>query len=550
MFFRQKKSGKYTYVQIVENQRDGKSVRQRVMATIGRLDQLQASGQMDSLVRSGLRFCEHLAVVEASRENEESVLGTERIGPDLVFSRLWDRLGIAEELHLLLRLRRFGFAVERAIYLTVVHRLCLSGSDRAAEKWKRDYRLPGCEDIRLHHLYRAMAFLGEELPPDQQVGKTPFSPRCIKDLLEEGLFARRRDLFSDLQLVFFDTTSIYFEGEGGALGERGHSKDSRPDLKQMVVGVVLDTQGTPVCCEMWPGNTADVKSLIPVANRLRSRFGIQQVCIVADRGMISQDTIQQLESAPLHWNYILGARMRRQKEVSQDVLRRAGAYQEVFPERTSQKDHSPLKVKEVWVQDHRYVVCVNEEQRRKDAHDREAIVQHLRDQLKQGDKSLIGNKGYRKFIKTSGAQFKLDEEKIKQDARFDGKWILRTNMELPARDVALIYKQLWTVEDIFRTMKSILETRPIYHKCTETIRGHVFCSFLALCLRKALQDVLASEKNSLEWNDIIRDLNEILEIKTDFRGKTFLLRSTLKGCAHQVLAALGIAPPKSIREIS
>jgi len=504
---------------------------------------------MDSLLRSGMRLCERLAVVEASQSDEESVLGTERIGPDLVFSRLWERLGMAEEINRLLQPRRFGFSVERAIYLTVLHRLCLSGSDRAAEKWTRDYRLPGCEDIRLHHLYRAMAFLGEELPADQQDGKTPFSPRCTKDLVEEGLFARRRDLFSDLHLVFFDTTSIYFEGEGGDLGERGNSKDSRPDLKQMVVGMVLDAKGTPVCCEMWPGNTTDVKSLIPVANRLRTRFGIHQVCIVADRGMISQDTICQIESAPFQWKYILGARMRSQKEVSQDVLSRAGAYQEVFPERTTKMDRSPLKVKEVWVEGRRYIVCVNEEQRRKDAHDREAIVRHLREQLKRGDKSLIGNKGYRKFVATSSCAFSIDEDKIAQEARYDGKWVLRTNMDIPAKDIAMAYKQLWTVEDIFRTMKSILETRPIYHKCTENIRGHVFCSFLALCLRKELQDSLNAKGVSLEWDDIIRDMNELLEIKTTFCGKTFLLRSSLKGCTHQVLTAVGVAPPKSIREI-
>ena len=130
----------------------------------------------------------------------------------------------------------------------------------------------------------------------EQADRTPFAPRCTKDLIEEALFARRRDLFTELQLVFFDTTSIYFEGEGGdTLGRRGHSKDHRPDLVQMVVGAVLDGQGRPLCCELWPGNTADVTTLIPVVDRLRARFGVTKVCIVADRGMISKDTIEELE---------------------------------------------------------------------------------------------------------------------------------------------------------------------------------------------------------------------------------------------------------------
>jgi Transposase len=128
------------------------------------------------------------------------------------------------------------------------------------------------------------------LPADQQHGSTRLVPRCTKDRIEEGLFQRRRDLFSQLQVVFFDTTSIYFEGEGGEeLGRYGHSKDHRPDLHQMVVGAVLDGDGRPICCEMWPGNTTDVKTLIPVVDGLYRRFGIVKVCIVADRGMISRD---------------------------------------------------------------------------------------------------------------------------------------------------------------------------------------------------------------------------------------------------------------------
>lgn len=142
-----------------------------------------------------------------------------------------------------------------------------------------------------------MAWLGEELPEEEQDWVSPFAPRCTKDVIEELLFEQHRDLFSSMELVFFDTTSIYFEGEGGeSLGQWGNNKDHRPDLKQMVVGVVLDGDGRPICCELWPGNTADVETLIPMIERLKRRFGIQSVCIVADRGMISKKTIQKLES--------------------------------------------------------------------------------------------------------------------------------------------------------------------------------------------------------------------------------------------------------------
>jgi hypothetical protein len=176
--------------------------------------------------------------------------------------------------------RKFGFKVERALFLTVLHRLFISGSDRCCEKWRRDYLISCVEELELHQLYRAMAFLGEELA--DQKDRTPFAPRCTKDVIEERMFDYRRNLFTDLDLVFLDTTSIYFEGEGGkTIGELGHSKDHRPDLNQMVVGALLDDLGRPLACEMWPGNTADVTSTIPVVTRLKKRFGAGRFCIAS-----------------------------------------------------------------------------------------------------------------------------------------------------------------------------------------------------------------------------------------------------------------------------
>ena len=217
-----------------------------------------------------------------------------KIGPPLIFERLWQQTGIKAALHSLLTERKFEFDIERAVFITVLHRLMVSGSDRSCNRWQRDYILEGAQELSLHHLYRAMSFLGEEL--ENQKGATPFSPRCNKDLIEEHIFRHRRDLFTSLDLVFFDTTSIYFEGGGDTIGQRGFSKDHRPDLKQMVVGAVIDDKGQPICCEMWPGNTTDVKTLLPIVEKMQQRFKIEHVCIVADRGMISAETIRELKS--------------------------------------------------------------------------------------------------------------------------------------------------------------------------------------------------------------------------------------------------------------
>ena len=549
MFFRVKRTGPYAYLQIVESFREQGQVHQRVLSTVGRLDALQSTGQLEALMRSGLRFCEKLAVLDAHAAGQTEPAQVQRVGPDLVFGRLWETLQLGTILRRALHERRYEFDVERAVYLTVVHRLFASGSDRAAERWRQAYRLPGTETLGLHHLYRAMAFLGE--PLKKEVGARVLkTPRCTKDWIEEELFEQRRDLFSAIDLVFFDTTSIYFEGEGGQeIGRHGKSKDHRPDLKQMVVGLALDLDGWPLCCELWPGNTADVTTLRPVVNRLRQRFRVRRVSIVADRGMISAETIAALESGAMDCDYILGARMRSVKEVRERVLADRGRYQEVTPERQTAKDPSPLKVKEVLLEGRRYVVCLNEEQRRKDAADRQAIVEHLREQLPRGDKDLVGNKGYRKYLKTGpGPGFTMDEAKVKEEARYDGKWVLQTNLADEPQLIALAYKQLWMVEDMFRTMKSILETRPIYHKRDETIRGHVFCSFLALLLQRALEQRLEEKGETWEWAEILRGLDNLQEVEAVFQGKRFVLRSQVLGQAHKAFMAAGVALPPTLRE--
>jgi hypothetical protein len=550
MFFRVKPSGPRRYLQLVENYWDDGQTKQRVLATLGRLDLLQVSGQLDALLASGARFAQQALLLTAHANGQLPAVTTRRIGPPLIFQRLWQQTGCHDVLSALLAGRRFGFDVERAVFLTVLHRLCASGSDRAALEWKEDYLIDGADALQLHQLYRAMAWLGEELPADQQQGSSKLVPRWTKDAIEEQLFARRRDLFSQLDVVFFDTTSLYFEGEGGeSLGQYGHSKDHRPDEKQMIVGAVLDGEGRPICCELWPGNTTDVTTLIPVVDRLWRRFRIRKVCIVADRGMISQDTLEELERQGRP--YILGARMRRTNEVREQVLADRGRFRVVHGRRRQATDPAPLKVKEVWVQQRRYVVCVNEEEVASDRQRREDIVAALREQLRQGDKTLVGNQGYRRYLKVQGeGHFAVDEAKIAEEARYDGTWVLRTNTELTAAEVALQYKQLWLVEQWFRSCKALLETRPIYHRCDATIRGHVFCSFLALLLRQQLQGQLQERGHQFEWAQVMRDLERVQYVEVEQGDRRFRLRSELSGTAGRVFQTVGVAAPPTVQQLS
>ena len=344
MFLRKKKAGPHTYLQLVENRRVDGKVRQRVLLSLGRLDRLQHNGQIDRLLRSAARLSQVAGVI-AARQAGPAVRSLS-IGPALVFDRLWRRCGGRSVVRAALAGRRFRFDVERAVFLTVLHRLFEPGSDRQADRWAAGLHVLGAEQLQLHHLYRAMAWLGEPLPkqakqakqaeqqpgdcqpaPEASAAQPPDEeqpaeqrgeekrgvkavPRCVKDELEEALFARRRNLFTGLDLVFFDTTSHYFHGAGGkVLGQRGKSKDHRPQCRQVVVGLALDSEGRPLCTEIWPGNTADVTTLLPVADRLQERFGVPSACLVADRGMVSRATREELEERG--WGYLLGLALDR-----------------------------------------------------------------------------------------------------------------------------------------------------------------------------------------------------------------------------------------------
>ena len=546
MYFRKKTSGGRAYLQIAQSQRVGGQVRQRVIATLGRLDVLAASGQLERLVRSGARFATQAMVLSAAQDDATATV--RRIGPALVFERLWTETGCRAVIEAVAKERKHGFALERAIFLSVLHRLMGGGSDLAADRWREDYRIAGAEALELHHLYRAMAWLGEELPAQEQDDRTPFAPRCTKDLVEERLFGHRRDLFSRLDLVFMDTTSLYFEGAGGqTLGRRGHSKDHRPDLCQMILAVLIDGDGRPVCSEMWPGNTADVTTLIPVIDRLRRRFAIGRICVVADRGMISAETVAALEARRLL--YLLGTRERTDKVVRDLVLADPAP---CVPLTITRRGHEiDYEAKAVTVGARHYILCRNHQEAEADAAGRDAILANLERQLARGDKALVGNTGFRRFLKTEGhGHFAIDPTKAEEDAKFDGVFVLRTNTDLDPLAAMLRYKQLWTVEAAFRTAKHLLATRPIFHKLDETIRGHVFCSFLALVLKSELEQRIAALGADGSWSEIRADLDSLTETEIVHDGRRFCVRSAPRPAASLAVRAAGVALPPTVQALA
>jgi len=531
MFIRIKRGGNkahpHDYLQIVESYREGISVRQRVIATLGRLDQLRVEGQLDSLIKSLCRFSERLRVIEASRVPDIDSCSAKLWGPALVFGRLWERQGIPEILENLVEDCRLEFDLERVSFALGLQRLLEPGSDLQGSRWVRTIEAAGFEEIELQHLYRGVGILSD-----------------LRESLEAKLYLQDRNLFNQtLDLVFVDTTSTYMYRETETpLWRRGYSRDHRPDLPQVILAIVIDRQGWPIAWEVMPGNRADGKAFQELIGLLRRRFQIGRVIMVADRGMVSEENLELLtQDGEFPFDYIVGCRMRKQKEVTEEVLSRGGRFHEV-----SKK----LKVKEVEVKGNRYIVCLNEEEAKKDRAARGSMLKALEEKLaKGGPKVLVGNRGYARFLKTRRGAWEIDYGAVKRDERLDGKFVLRTTTKISAEEVAQAYKGLWRVERTFREQKSTLEVRPIYHQKDSQCVGHIMASFLALRLEVDLQRALDERGIEVSWPELMGDLKQLQAVRMTLDGRKYLIRTDLVGSAYQAFLAAGVKIPPRVQPI-
>lgn len=537
---RRKDGTKLTHFQIAESvwNREKQRSDTRIIFNCGRADDAEVIDRLGRLARSILRRLSPEELV-AGRP-EWRVVDAWPYGDTYAVDMLWRRLGIREVLQKVLRGRRFEFDVERALFALVANRICAPCSKLYCwEQWLRaDVRLEGADGLALHHLYRAMDVLVEYI-----------------DDIERELFFRVSNLLNlDVELVFYDTTSLHFEtdeeddepgAEEGpeALRKRGYSKNGRGDAPQVVIGMAVTRDGFPVRHWVFPGNTVDVTTVERVREELRG-WKLSRCVFVGDAGMVSQDNLRMLARGG--GRYIVSVPIRREKEVTSEVLGRAGRYKPVAEN---------LRVKEVVIGDgerrRRYVVCHNPlEAERQKAH-RDELLAHLDaelESLKHVDGEahsahvcrLRSSKRYGKYLRFSkGGRPAIDRARVREEERLDGKFVVHSNDDtLTPEDMALGYKQLMRAEQAWRTMKSGLSMRPVYHRAPHRIRAHIALNVLALLIERTAEHACGDT-----WRNIGDALRQVKLVELSGPDGAILQTTEPGEKASKVLKLLGIDNP-------
>jgi transposase len=491
------------------------------MANLGRLE--DADKILPDMVEKIAQFSKKLKVINLSREMQNDWV--KEYGPVIIFKRIWERLGLDKFLKEYLQDRRLEFKAEEVIYTMVLNRLLEPKSELATHEWAKG--LYGVTEVPdLHQWYRSLDFLLEH-----------------KEKLEASLYESQRDLFhQEIDMVLMDTTSVVYFGDGDKaedILDYGYSKEKRFDLKQVIVGIIMTKEGIPLGHEVYPGNTNDLNAFKEMIRVVSRRFKIRRVIIVCDRGMIDAKNIRALELDG--YEYIVGMRMRQLKREDAEKILSHGGMVSVGPR---------LKAKEVYFEHKRLIVCFNPEEAVKDKEKREEVIERLIEKLKtHGLKSLLIHKEYSKYLKIKAEKPELDEDRIKSEELFDGKFVLQTNTKLSWKEIVLAYKDLWQVEAAFRSLKNELEMGPIYHYTERRIRAHIFTCFLALVLKIVFHKDLLNINKALSVNKVLEDIKKIKAVQITIKDMPMVLRTELEGDAHVAFKVVGLQiPPRFLKD--
>jgi transposase len=508
------------YLLIVENKRISGKVRQRIVTNLGRIELLKETNIADILIAELKDYAKTNKLMDMAKTSCD---WSKEYGIILVLRRLWEIIGLDEVFKQYLKKYKYRSNLSECILSLAISRLISPGSEHHTSTWLKAVYEPKWENLQLQHFYRALDFIYYH-----------------KQDLEKDLFFKAANLFNqELDLVMFDTTSLKYWGEGEdiALLQYGYSKEKRGDLKQLIIGILMTKDGLPVGCEIFPGNTSDLKSFLYIIKKLREEYKIGKLIWVADRGMVSTDNISKLNE--LKQEYILGIKMRQFNQEKKDKFLSLDG---MFPVRDD------LYVKEIIVPNEgRYIICYNPKEAEIERKKREFFQQVLEKKIeKSTTKEWIIKNGYRKYIDITKGEIELNYKRLRAEGQFDGKWVLLTNSKLESRQVALYYKDLWQIEASFRDLKDDLETSPIYHWTERRIVSHIFVSFLSLLLKITFNRRLKQIDKDASYQEVFDAVREIKAVKLTEGRKEIIFRTEFPDKAHLAFKATAAAPPPRI----
>lgn len=524
MFARIKKSknsdGKIReYLLIVKNEWiKGRTV-QKTVANLGRMDIL---GQKDVAQILIEKLQEYHKIEGLINLKTSQCDWAKEYGILVILRRAWEQLGLEELFSRYLEKYRYKKDLGECLLAMVANKLIEPKSEHGMLRWLQGVYEPKWERFGLNQFYRALDFISWH-----------------KKDLEGDLFFKTTDLFSQqLDLVMFDTTSMKYWGEGkeAEILKHGYSKEKRGDLKQLIVGVLMTKEGYPIGCEIFPGNTSDLKSFISVVEQLKTRHNIGRLVWVADRGMVSRHNIEKLRE--FKQEYILGVRMRQFNAKRREEFLNPKDMFEV-------KDN--LYVKEIYIEgEGRYIICYNPQEAEERNNKRQYFKKHINKKLAESTaKDWMIKNAYKKYVEFDG-RIDFNEKKFYEDKKYDGYWVLLTNTQLSTQDVALYYKGLWQIEAGFRDLKSELITAPIYHYKERRIIAHIFVAFLALLMKITLKKKIEAIDPKANYSEVFDAVRQIKAVKISCDRQEVIFRTEFPPKAHLAFQALGVAPPPRI----
>lgn len=544
MFVKETKSKNYTYIQLVESYRQGNTTRHKVVANLGRLDQLMADNTLQTI---GSKL---LAIAKSPLVDLENVIELRRLCyGHIVYEKLWNKLDMRKIFSGLLKDvsgSTFQFDLCDTVFYTVVHKLLRSGSKRSACQDKDAFLNMG-QDVKLHNIYRSLDFLADH-----------------KEALEKALFKRQSDLFNmQVDVAFYDVTTFHFESNmADELRDFGFSKNGKLNEVQVVLGLFTDQQGRPIGYELFEGNTFDGETMVKALKILKDRFDIRQVIIVADKGLNSKKNFHLIREAG--YEYIVSARMKNlPKKYTEQIFDSQGykvthtnteSGEVSFQYKTIDYQVKTKIEDEVREWTDRLLITWSRKRARKNWHDRQRQIEKA-ERLVEKRADLKNKKGAKRYVQTSGQNDSLKAEqlntdRIEKDAKWDGYYAIQySHKELSHDQVLDAYAHLWRIEESFRVMKSTLQTRPVFHWKEKRIKGHFVMCFIAFMLERQLELKLKEKGISLSPDQIQKSLNELQVSELQHGENKFLLKGTNGQYGAKILRALNIRPLKNIQRI-